>query len=29
MSDTLTLILILGGWLFLYRWLLPKMGINT
>ena len=29
MSDTLTLILILGGWLALQLFILPKLGVPT
>ena len=29
MSEVLTLVLIVGGWFALQRWILPKMGIGT
>jgi hypothetical protein len=29
MNDLLILLLILGGWIFVQAWLLPRMGVST
>ncbi len=29
MSELLTLVLIVGGWFALQKWILPKMGVGT
>jgi hypothetical protein len=29
MNDILILLLILGGWVFVQAWLLPRMGVST
>ncbi len=29
MSELIPLVLIVGGWFVLQKWILPKMGIGT